>query len=433
MSNATKKKVLIITYYWPPAGGVAVLRWYKFVTYLSDFGYEPVVYTVQDGEFGVFDSSKSDLSDRVTVLREPIREPYKLYKKFTGKKEDENIKQEAFSESNGKEGLAVWIRGNFFIPDARKFWINRSVKRLSSFLTENKVDAIVSNGTPHSCHLIGLQLKKKFNLPWLADFRDPWTLVDYFDQLKLTGLARRKHYKLEYNVLENADVVTTVSWTWEKDFKKIGAKKTTTITNGFDSDDFTSLTNIESDKFVLTHLGSLSKYRFHLEFWERILAKTKRDSEFKNQLEIRLIGNVDGVFFNFFKESSLIENVNHIPQVEYKEALSHAASSDALLLILGDKSKSEGRIPAKIFEYMAVKKPVLAYGQAPSDVQKIIQDAGAGTFVPFDDLNYLDQAIEQMFVNFKSGKSSVNPTGIEKFERKYLTGELAKVLDQIIG
>ena len=430
--TTAKKKVLIISYYWPPAGGVAVQRWYKFATYLPEFGYEPIIYTVKDGEFGAVDQSNDDLSDRITVLREPILEPYKLYKKFTGKSVDEKIKQETFSGAEGKEGLAVWIRGNFFIPDARKFWVKRSVKRLSSFLKENHIDAIVSNGTPHSCHLIGLKLKKKFNIPWLADFRDPWTLVDYFDQLKLTGLARRKHYRLEYSVLENADAVTTVSSTWEKDFKKIGAKKTATITNGFDGHDFTSLKNIESDKFVITHLGTLSKYRFHQEFWGRILAKTKTDPDFKEQLEIRLIGNVDGVFFSFFEDSSLIENVKHIPQVDHKEALSHAASSDALLLILGDKSKSEGRIPAKIFEYMAVKKPVLAYGQSPSDVQRIIQDAEAGFFVSFDDLNALDLAIEQMFINFKVGKSIVDPKGINKFERQHLTKELANVLDEII-
>ena len=159
------------------------------------------------------------------MLREPILEPYKLYKKFTGKKSEDKIKQEAFSGSQGKEWLAVWIRGNFFIPDARKYWVKRSVKRLSSFLRENHVDAIISNGTPHSCHLIGMKLKRKFNIPWLADFRDPWTKVDYFDDLKLTSLARRKHYRLEYNVLENADVVTTVSKTWEQDFVQLGAKK----------------------------------------------------------------------------------------------------------------------------------------------------------------------------------------------------------------
>lgn len=431
--TTAKKKVLIISYYWPPAGGVAVQRWYNFATYLPEFGYEPIIFTVKDGEFGVLDHSKDDLSDRITVLREPILEPYKLYKKFTGKKSEDKIKQEAFSGSHGKEGLAVWIRGNFFIPDARKYWVKRSVKRLSSFLRENHVDAIISNGTPHSCHLIGMKLKRKFNIPWLADFRDPWTKVDYFDDLKLTSLARRKHYRLEYNVLENADAVTTVSKTWEQDFAQLGAKNTATITNGFDRSDFSDLHHKDSDKFVITHLGTLSKFRFHEEFWNGILEKVKKDPAFKQQLEIRLIGNVDETFFRYFHRTSLIENVVHISHLDHKEALAHAVSSDALLLLLGHKSMSEGRIPAKVFEYLAVAKPILAYGQSPSDVEKIILESNAGIFVPFDDSNGLNKALDELFLQFKTGNTLVEPKGIEKFERKNLTAELANVLDGITG
>jgi len=433
MNKASNRKVLIITYYWPPAGGVAVQRWYKFAQYMQEFGYDPIIYTVENGEFTTKDESLTDLSDQFEVLREPLFEPYKFYKKFTGKKKSDAVAQEVVGKTGRKENMAVWIRGNFFIPDARKHWIKRSVKRLSAYLTDHKVDLIVSNGTPHSCHLIGLGLKNKFDLPWLADFRDPWTKVDYFDKLKLSDSSQRKHEKLERRVLENADVVTTVSPSWKNDFMELGAKNVASITNGFDPKDFGGVSSAPVDDFIITHLGSLSNHRFHLKFWESILNEVKRNEAFKKLLKIRLIGNVDGAFIQYFKESGLIDYVELIDQMSHREALQKASESHVLLLLLGDKQKSKGRIPAKLFEYMPMNRPVLAYGQEESDVEEIVGEFSSWKFVPFDNFVCLKKSIQELFMDRQEiiNGQFTNPS-IEKYERKYLCQEMTALFDSVV-
>jgi hypothetical protein len=219
------KKVLIITYYWPPSGGAGVQRWLKFVKYLREFGWEPIVYTPENPEAPATDTSLlKDIPANITVIKQPIWEPYNLYKGFIGQKKEEKINAGFLSEKKKPglaEKIAVWIRGNWFIPDARRFWIKPSVKFLSEHLRGNPVDVIVSTGPPHSMHLIALKLKKKLNIPWLADFRDPWTTIDFYDKLMLTKSSDKKHKGLELEVLKNADKVVTVSWNWSKDFKKI--------------------------------------------------------------------------------------------------------------------------------------------------------------------------------------------------------------------
>ncbi|MEM6773180.1 MAG: glycosyltransferase, partial [Bacteroidota bacterium] len=238
------KKLLLITYYWPPCGGVAVQRWLKHVKYLGEFGWDVVVYTADGADYPSRDDALlQEVPDNVQVIRQPIWEPYGIYRKLTGRKEGEQM-QSAFNVEDKKpslmQRLAVWVRSNYFIPDARKFWVRPSVRFLKEWLAEHSVDAVVTNGTPHSCHLIGLALRQSFpNLPWLADFRDPWTGIDYFSTLPLGTRARAKHEKLERQVMQQADFITTVSWTWQKDFEQISGKANVgVVTNGYDAPQF---------------------------------------------------------------------------------------------------------------------------------------------------------------------------------------------------
>lgn len=203
------KKVLIITYYWPPTGGAGVQRWLKFSKYFRSFGWEPVIYTPSNPDFPIFDDTLlHDVPKDLTVLKTAITEPYDIYRKIMRKKKTETVNQGFLSE--GKENTwlqaaMIWIRGNFFIPDARMFWIRPSLNYLSEYMKTNAIDAVISTGPPHSMHLIALGLKEKFKLPWIADFRDPWTQIDFYDQLKLSGFADRKHKRLEKTVLTKAD------------------------------------------------------------------------------------------------------------------------------------------------------------------------------------------------------------------------------------
>ena len=195
------KKVLIITYYWPPAGGSAVYRWLKFTKYLREFGWEPIVYTAENGEYPELDpENEKDIPAGVTILKHPIWEPYQLYKRFIGQKKTEKVNVGFLTEKKKPalaERISVWVRGNFFIPDARRFWIKSSVKYLSKWLAENPVDIIISSGPPHSMHLIAMKLKNRFKLPWIADFRDPWPSIDFYKELRLTWFADKKHHRLE--------------------------------------------------------------------------------------------------------------------------------------------------------------------------------------------------------------------------------------------
>ncbi len=212
------KKVLIITYYWPPSGGAGVQRWLKFTKYLREYGWEPIIYTPENPESPNNDSSlEKDIPKNLTVLKTKIWEPYNFYKIFIGQKKDQKVNAAFLTESKKPkkfEKIAVWIRGNFFIPDARKFWVKPSIQYLTTYLKDNPVDAVISTGPPHSMHLIAQGLKKKLNIPWMADFRDPWTNIDFYSKLMLTSFADHKHKRLELGVLNDADVVTCVGQTW---------------------------------------------------------------------------------------------------------------------------------------------------------------------------------------------------------------------------
>ena len=291
------KRVLIITYYWPPSGGAGVQRWLKFVKYLRNYGWEPVVYTARNPEAPALDHSLiKDVPEGLEVIRQPIWEPYTLYRNFVGLKKDVKISSGFLSE-NKKPGLAekvaIWLRGNLFIPDARKFWIKPSIKFLTNYLQEYPVDAVVSTGPPHTTHLIALGIKKKLGLPWLADFRDPWTKIDFYDKLMLTPIADRRHHLLEKTVLKAADKIVTVSWSWAVDFEGLGSPRTDVITNGFDPDDFLDTNRDKPETFLLTHIGSLNKDR-NPEFLWRVLGKmAKPDASFRQLLKIRFIGKTD--------------------------------------------------------------------------------------------------------------------------------------------
>jgi glycosyltransferase involved in cell wall biosynthesis len=366
------KKVLIITYYWPPAGGVAVQRWLKFVKYLPELGWKPIVFHPENPDYPISDSSLAkDIPKEAEFIKLKIFEPFAWYKRFLGLSQDQKIQQNltGIDADNWKQNIAMWVRANVFIPDARCFWINPSYRRLNKYLQDNPVDWIVSNGTPHSTHLIALKLKKKHPyIKWLADFRDPWTGIDYFESLPLTPWAKRRHKKLEKKVVTTADIVQTVSYTWGREFEAIGAKKVSIITNGFDQSDFDGLVaNQPKDKTVIAHLGTLNAERNPISSWRK-LSNTK----FDKSLEIRLIGKVAPEVIKSLKEFGLWDRTKVIDQMPYKEALQEMFNAHILLLCVSDTKDIEGRIPAKAFEYLAANKPIILDNENAKDLIEII-------------------------------------------------------------
>ena len=431
------KKVLIITYYWPPSGGAGVQRWLKFVKYLREYGWEPVVFTVEGGEVPVLDYSlKKDIPDNVEVLREPIWEPYTFYKKIIGQKKEDKI-QTGFLTENKKpklmERFSIWVRGNLFIPDARKFWIKPSVKNLSNYLNENKVDAIVSNGPPHTTHMIGLALKNKFNIPWLADFRDPWTNIDFYDKLMLSKWADKKHHRLEDAVIKHADALVTVSPNWAKDFKDKSKRDFNVIYNGFDEKDFTDKEVELDQKFSIVHIGSMNKDRNPHNLW-KVLGEICSEIEgFSKDLEIKMVGPTDIAIKKALHENNLNENLNKIDYVPHSEVVTYLLGAQLLLLPINDTPNSLGVIPGKLFEYLAARRPIICIGPLKGDSCRIINETEAGYTFSFNNKSDLKTTLISLYNEFtETGKVECSSNSIEKFSRRNLTGQMADLLNEIV-
>lgn len=432
------KKVLVITYYWPPSGGAGVQRWLKFVKYFREFGWEPVVYTPENPEVPATDQSLlKEIPENLTVLKTKVWEPYSAYKRFVGRKKDDSIKAGFLSEKKNPsftEKISVWIRGNYFIPDARKFWIKPSIKYLLAYLKENPVDAMVSTGPPHSMHMIALGVKKKLNIPWLADFRDPWTNIDFYKKLMLSVKADRKHRQMEQEVLKTADKLVTVSWNWAKDFEQLGAPKTEVITNGYDPDDFIELKNSPSEKFEIIHIGSMNKDRNPIVFWEVLHELINENDAFAVNFKITLIGQTDYSVFESIEKNILSSFVEKIDYKPHNELMAIAGGASVLLLPLNDTPNVSGIIPGKLFEYLALNKPIFCIGPENGDSAKIINECKAGIVSSFEDKEKMKNELLKLFNDYTADRNSVaeGSANRNKYSRQKLAGKMAGLLNELI-
>jgi len=434
------KKVLILTYYWPPSGGAGVQRWLKFVKYMREFGFEPVVYTAENGEMPVIDESlEKDIPQGMTIFKTPIWEPYTFYKRFIGRKKEDKINA-SFLNENKKAGItekiSVWIRGNFFIPDARKFWIKPSISYLDDYIKKNKIDIIISSGPPHSMHLIALGLKKKNkDIKWVADFRDPWTNIDFYEKLMLTKWADNKHHKQELSVLQHADKVVSVGQTMSNEFlamyQKLGGKDLTkfkVITNGFDDDDLKVGIVIKDKKFSIAHIGTLVKDRNPQVLWKVLKKIAQENEKFKDQLEIKLVGKIDFFVKEQIELFGLSQFVNKIEYLPHDKVIEEQQRSKLLLLLVNNTKNAKGILTGKFFEYMSAKVPVLAIGPVDGDLAEIINATNSGLISGFDD----EATLEKNILNYFNGNvSDRNEQQINKYSRRALTKTLCELLKNL--
>lgn len=429
------KKVLVITYYWPPSGGAGVQRWLKFVKYLRDFGWEPVIYTAGNGEMPVIDHSLlKDVPDGVTVIKRPIWEPYTIYKKFIGQKKDQKINTGFLSENKKPkltERVAVWIRGNLFIPDARRFWIKPSIKYLSSYLRENPVDAVISTGPPHSMHLIALGLKRSLGIPWIADFRDPWTNIDFYEDLMLSRWADNKHHRLEKDVLTNASVVITIGQTMKEEFEEMGAGEVTVITNGYDTEDLYKGEVKLDEKFSIAHIGSLVKSRNPALLWKVLSELVNGNASLKNDLEIKLVGKVDFNVTQSIADNGLSQFVKKIDYLPHNEIIRVQQESQVLLLLINRTKNAKGILTGKFFEYLSAKRPILCIGPHDGDAARILDETNAGRISGFDDAEALKKNVLEYYGAYKQANLASGSSNIEQYSRRELTRRLAEVLNDL--
>jgi glycosyltransferase involved in cell wall biosynthesis len=418
------KKVLIISYYWPPSGGAGVQRWLKFAKYLPQFGWQPIIYTPENPDFSIKDESLlKDIPKEAEVIKTKIWEPYHLYKWFSGKKSD-NANAGFFSggKKSWKQKLSIFIRGNFFIPDPRVYWVKPSVKYLKKYIEENAIDAIVSTGPPHSMHLIALGLKKHFpTIKWIADFRDPWTEIDFYHELQLTSWADIKHKRLEKKVIESADEVLVIGNKMAEQFSKL-KENVSFIYNGFDEDDFPKNSNAESKDFTIVSVGSMNKDRHHEEFWMALEELIKEHPSEFNSISIKLVGNVDSSVKTYVSKLSISNSIQFINYLSHDKAIEEMQQARLLYLPINNVPSANYIVTGKVFEYMAVSKPILCIGPKESELKEILK----GSYCTFGDKS----AIKAQILSVANNTLVDKLIEIDNFSRKNLTKQLVQLLEK---
>jgi galactitol-specific phosphotransferase system IIB component len=424
------KKVLIITYYWPPAGGPGVQRWLKFVKYLPDYNIQPIVYIPENPTYPIIDEGLvNEVSKQAIILKNKIIEPYQLASVFSKKNTKgissgiiPNQKKQSFIQK-----LLLLVRGNLFIPDARILWVKPSVKYLEKYITENNIDTIITSGPPHSLHLIGLKLKQNLSIKWFADFRDPWTTIGYHSALKLSSYAEKKHKNLERKVLNTADTIIVTSKTTKTEFQAITSKPIEVITNGYDVENISK--QVLDEKFTLAHIGSFLSDRNPMILWESLSELVAENEKFANLFQLKLIGKVSQEILDTIHAFNLNSYINNLGYVSHKEAVEHQKKSQILLLIEIDSPETKSIIPGKLFEYMVSERPIIAIGPKGSDFAEIITNTNTGVFFTYDEKEKLKKLILSYFELYLIKKLIVSPVGLQEYSRKNLTKNLAKILN----
>jgi len=422
------KKVIIITYYWPPAGGSGVQRWLKFTKYLPKYNWQPIIYTPENPYFEVQDEALlSDIPDEAEIWKTPIWEPYALKDKLFGKGGKSQSAGVVSNKKSLKNKVLNWVRGNVFIPDPKIYWVKPSVKVLLKKIQKEGIEHIITTGPPHSMHLIGLGLKKAMpNLKWIADFRDPWSELDLLDEFHLSNNSRKKHKDLEREVLQTADVVLTVSEAWVEDLKRLGGNRVELITNGYDTTDF-ELKPKTNDKFIIGHYGLLNHLRNPKNLWKVLANLCEENNKFNSKLEIHLSGNIDGEVLAEIESFSYLKGkVKQLGYLSHSQVLEQYNQADVLLLLLFNSNSGVGNYPGKIFEYFAAKKPILAFGPISSDAERLIEKTNTGKYFSYDDEN-LNIDILDLFNN----PNNFDFENMEGFSREKLTYDLANLLNSL--
>ena len=418
------KNVLIISYYWPPSGGPGVQRVLKFCKYLPNFGWNPIVLTVKDGEFPISDFSLEKDSKAIESIKVKGMSFYNLYKKFTG-----NQKLAAHQLSPGVNEniitkLARWIRYNLIIPDGRVGWYRSAVKRGEKIIQEKNIDLIFSSGPPQTVHLIGKTLSKITNTSWVTDFRDPWTDRFYYYENPRNSIISFLDMYLEKKVLKDCDYLVTVSdgffsllnnnWTIEN--------KAEIIYNGYDIDDFKDIkkNKVSNDHITISHIGSLSKSQIPSGLFHSV--KLHNQSKINKRILIKCIGSLHSSIENYVMMHGFETFLSFEPYMNHDQAIKQMVKSDILFLVIPDLINNKGIIPGKLFEYFASKTNIILIGNKNSDAAKLMKDLGYQFFYDINENINFDEILNNNYHN------NMN---IKPFSRAEQTKQLSKIFNKI--
>ncbi len=422
------KKILIITYYWPPSGGAGVQRWLKFTKYLPEFGVQPIVLTVDPAQASyaqIDESLEQEVADSTEVHRTGTFELYDLYKWLTGKKE---IPYGGFANESSEsllQRVAKMVRGNFFIPDPRKGWNRYAYRKAVELIRLHNIDTVVTTSPPHSTQLIGLKLKKQLGIHWIADLRDPWTDIYYYSELYHSSLARRADRKLELKVLRHADQLITVS----RDVKRIFAEKLqpgdeakiAVIPNGYDEEDFRQEVKSEAGKFVITYTGTISA-KYDLDGF--LAALRGLPEEQQHSILLRFVGKVLPSIVEKIRQTVPGIELELVGYVDHRRSVGYLLQSSMQLLIIPKVENNKGIVTGKFFEYLASGKPVLAIGPVGGDLDDLIRETGCGRLFGFGDV----EGIQRMLNHCMDHLFQVNGNKRNQYSRKELTEKLVQEL-----
>lgn len=428
MSN---KKVLIFTYYFPPAGGVAVQRFLKFSKYLPQFGWEPIIVTVKNGSYPYYDESLlNELSPNLKVYRTDTFEPFELYNLLKGKKGKAMpvVSVGAQQKRSLFQRLSEYVRANFFIPDARKGWVPYAIKQAEEIFKTELIDAVITTGPPHSTHLIGLHLKKKYGIKWVADFRDPWTGIFYNNILPRTDSTKQKDRALETQVLQTADLVTVISSGMKKEFES-RANAIEVVMNGYDEHDFEQpIEQAASPVFTIRYVGNLMASQNATGFWSALKRLKQEGYNFK----LEFIGRVDDPIKESIAQNDLSDKCNYVDFVKHQQAIKLMQKADMLLFAIPDVKDNALILTGKLFEYLASKTNIISYGPVHGNAAEILQSTGRNNMIDFTDsnesYNQLKNALDY-YTQHKQGYKYNN--GAEKvYSRKNQAGLLSGLLNK---
>lgn len=436
MANPVNRRILFITYYFPPSSGPGVQRALKFAKYLPEFGWLPTVLTVrpEDAAYPNTDSALLDeIPVQVQVERTKAWDPYALYARLQGKAKSDTVGVGFVGESSmtWKQAFARWVRANVFLPDARAGWVPYATRGANALMKNQTFHAVFTTGPPHSTHLIGRRIAAQHRLPWVADFRDPWTGIDFYKDLPMSVIAKKWDARLEKQVLEQADRVLVVSPDMKRRLQKRVDTDYTVLQNGFDPADFVHDSPALSTTFTLSYIGNLNAARNPEALWKAMASPvldTTRDS-----IAVRLVGNVDPMAVATARKYKVDERVTVEPYLAHADAVRAMQASTMLLLIINRVEGAEGIMTGKLYEYIASGRPILGIGPVEGDAAQVLRETEAGQMFDYEDHAGVAGFIEEQYQAWQHGrpKTGADPTRRKRYSRRSQTEQLAHLLSHI--
>lgn len=428
------KKVLIITYYWPPASGPGVFRFLKFVKFLPKYGYIPYVLTVKNGSYPSIDKSLlNEESTDLNVTRTYTLEPFALFNKLTGNKgKSLPVGIAPQKKDSVLKKLMFYIRANYFIPDARKGWNIFAYKKAKRIISSENIDYLITTGPPHSTHLIGLKLKRNLNSKWIADFRDPWTNIYYNQFFPRTKKTEIKDKKLESKVLEQSDVSIAVSHGLVKEFED-RAKKIELIPNGFDLGDIPSRKIIRTENFVLSYVGNFKTNQNIPVIWEALSELKSEIKDFSKNFRLHITGNCVQDVQQKIMQFALNDIVELKGHVNHETAIRKMLESNMLLFIIPKSENNKLILTGKLFEYLATQTPILSIGPLDGDADRLLKKQKRNEMIDYEDKTRFKDIIKKFYFKWLDNKKLVvtAKSDLSSYSREKLTEKLAQILDSL--